>query len=87
LVLVELPRAGEATTFDDDAVVSTRVAETVVAAREYPDAAIFLDGFMDHDRGYYPRHGLIDRHHNPREALYRLIERTAGEAAPRWSDR
>jgi hypothetical protein len=34
---------------------------------------------MDHDRSYYPHHGLIDRNHNPRPALYRLIVEAARE--------
>jgi predicted phosphodiesterase len=77
VVLVELPRAAEATPFTDDLAVSDRVAAAVAAAQGWPEVTVFLDGFMDHDRGYYPRHGLIDRHHNPREALYRLIQESA----------
>ena len=72
--MIELPRAGESTPFDDDPAVSLRVADAVIAARLNPVVAVFLDGFMDHDRSYYPRHGLIDRHHNPRSALYELVE-------------
>jgi 3',5'-cyclic AMP phosphodiesterase CpdA len=74
VVLVELPRASESMMFDDDHAVAARVEEAVRVAIEYPEVSIFLDSFMDHDRGYYPRHGLIDRAHNPRPALYRLIE-------------
>jgi predicted phosphodiesterase len=74
VVVIELPRAGESTPFDDDPAVSLRVADAVIAARLNPVVAVFLDGFMDHDRSYYPRHGLIDRHHNPRSALYELVE-------------
>ena len=53
------------------------MVEALKAARAYPDAAIFLDTFMDHDRGYYPRHGLIDRRFDPRPALYALIREAA----------
>ncbi len=74
VVIVELPRGSESAMFDDDEAVADRVTEIVLAARTEPDVAVFLDGFMDHDRGYYPRHGLIDRSFNPRPALYRLIE-------------
>jgi hypothetical protein len=73
-VNVELPRAGESRVFDDDGAVADRVEEAVRAAIDFPSVSIFLDGFMDHDRSYYPRHGLIDRRFNPRPALYRLIE-------------
>ena len=74
VVVVELPRRSESATFDDDGAVADRVAEAAWSAASEPDVAVFLDGFMDHDRGYYPRHGLIDRSFNPRTALYRLIE-------------
>jgi 3',5'-cyclic AMP phosphodiesterase CpdA len=73
VVTVELPRATESAIFSDDSVVASRVAEAVDAAHRFDDVTIFLDSFMDHDRGYYPRHGLIDRRHNPRPALYELI--------------
>jgi len=78
IVIVELPRGSESATFDDDAAVASRVGDVVRAAAGHPDVAVFLDGFMDHDRGYYPRHGLIDRSFNPRPALYRLIEESSG---------
>jgi predicted phosphodiesterase len=74
VVVVELPRGSESAMLDDDEVVAARVAEAARAASSQPDVDVFLDGFMDHDRGYYPRHGLIDRSFNPRTALYRLIE-------------
>lgn len=76
-VVVDLPRDGESTTFNDDSEVASRVAEVVRAAVHAPDVDVYLDGFIDHDRGYYPRHGLIDRAYNPRPALYRLIEESA----------
>ena len=78
LVNVELPRASESRRFDDDAAVAERVAEAAQAALRHPDVGVFLDGFVDHDRGYYPRHGLIDRRYNPRPALHRLITEAAG---------
>jgi len=73
VVNVELPRGGENEIFDDDAATADRVAEAVHAARRVPEVAVYLDGFVDHDRSYYPRHGLIDRRYNPRPALYSLI--------------
>jgi len=73
VINLQLPRGSEAVVFDDDRAVADRVVEAVRAARAHPDAVIFLDTFMDHDRGYYPRHGLIDRRCNPRPALYALV--------------
>ena len=78
VAVVELPRGSESATFDDDEVVADRVVEAASAALLEPGVAVFLDGYMDHDRGYYPRHGLIDRSFNPRIALYRLIRISSG---------
>ena len=76
-VSVALPRAGESIDFEDDDAVAARVDAAVRAAGEHPGVSLFLDAFMDHDRGYYPRHGLIDRSFNPRAALYELIRVSA----------
>ena len=63
---------------------------TFVSARGYTDGCaetdplgeidLLVDGFVDHDRSYYPHHGLIDRRYNPRRALYRLIAVSSGMA-------
>jgi predicted phosphodiesterase len=74
VVIIELPRASESVAFTDDGAVGDRVVDAVRAAKANPEAVVYLDGFMDHDRGYYPRHGLINRAYNPRRALYRLVE-------------
>jgi hypothetical protein len=74
---VELPRAGENEPFTDDIAVADLVAAAVSASAENPEVVVFLDGFVDRDRGYYPHHGLIDRRYNPRPALQRLIAEAA----------
>ncbi len=76
--IVDLPRGSESATFDDDEGIGDRVATAALAASSEPDVAVFLDGFMDPDRGYYPRNGLIDRSFNPDAAFYRLIEVSSG---------
>ena len=63
---VWLPRGSEHLPFTDDGAVARRVAEAFLAAKAHPEAVVFLDTFMDHDRGYFPRHGLIDRRSDPR---------------------
>jgi 3',5'-cyclic AMP phosphodiesterase CpdA len=80
VVTVELPRAAEAVLFDDDDAVAAIVTDAVVAAADHRAVTVFLDGFIDHDRGYYPRHGLVDRRFNPRPALRRLMMAAAAEA-------
>ncbi|AUL13704.1 hypothetical protein B7P02_01800 [Bordetella bronchiseptica] len=66
---------------DDDQAQAARVAETAIAKAAYPDVPMTLDTFMDIDRGYFARHGLVDRRNNPRPAatvLRRLSERLRG---------
>jgi len=65
---VELPRGSERLPFTDDLAVARRVAEAAVAAAAMPQVPVFLDGLLDKDRGYFPRHGLLDRRANPRLA-------------------
>lgn len=65
---------------DDDA-ISHRVAEACFASLMFPDVHIRLDTFTDIDRGYFLRHGLFDRRHNPRAAglLIKQIKEAYGE--------
>ncbi|NVM57551.1 MAG: metallophosphoesterase [Desulfobacterales bacterium] len=49
----------------DDLRVANRVAESVVAAAA-TNVEVFVDTFMDLDRGYFPRVGLYDRRLNRR---------------------
>lgn len=68
---------------DDDQAQAARVAEAAIAKAAYPDVPMTLDTFMDIDRGYFARHGLVDRRNNPRPAatvLRRLSERLRGHA-------
>ncbi len=50
----------------DDLRVANRVAESVVGAAAATNVNVFVDTFMDLDRGYFPRVGLYDRRLNPR---------------------
>ena len=45
----------------DETWLANRVAIAAIAAVARPQAEVFLDTFMDVDRGYYVRHGLADR--------------------------
>jgi Icc-related predicted phosphoesterase len=53
---------------NDDEAISRRVVETCFASLMFPNIHIRLDTFTDVDRGYFLRHGLFDRRHNPRAA-------------------
>ena len=52
----------------DENRAANRAAEAIIAAYAYPNVKVFLDTFVDHDRGYFPRVGLYDRRVNPRKA-------------------
>ncbi len=75
-LLVEIPRAGESSRQQDHDGLALRVAEAWVVAEVEARGGgrrVFLDGYMDHDRGYFPRDGLIDRRGGPREAPRVLV--------------
>ncbi len=76
--LVLLPRAGESASFDDDRGVEERVHAAFLAARANPQARVVLDTTVDQDRGYFPRHGLLDRRGNPRPAYRSLVRWSKG---------
>src|SRR5699024_11135085 len=50
----------------NDLSIANRIAETIVATFSVGGADVFLDTFVDHDRGYYIRNGVVDRRYNPR---------------------
>lgn len=54
----------------DDERLANHVAEAVLAGYAFDDVAVYIDTFMDLDRGYFPRHGLFDRRFNPRPAAF-----------------
>lgn len=43
-----------------------------IAAREHANVKIFFDSFVDIDRGYFRRRGLVDRQFNPRAGWHAL---------------
>jgi hypothetical protein len=60
----------------DDVAIANQVAEALLAAFAAGDCEIFIDTYVDVDRGYFPRHGLFDRRYNPRPAsfVYRNLQ-------------
>ncbi len=72
IVQVAFPRVDEGVICDRDQDVANLAAESLAAAHAVKDAVVFFDTFVDHDRGYYPRHGLLDRRYNPRMGLHVL---------------
>ena len=50
----------------DDDWVANRVAEAIATACAFEDIHVYADTFADVDRGYYRRHGVVNRFYNPR---------------------
>jgi hypothetical protein len=67
-VTVQIAADSPAEAVEDDRVIADRVAEAAAAARKFPHVRVILDTFADVDRGYYVRHGLVDRRYNLRTA-------------------
>ena len=65
LINLQLPRRDEGVMFDDRRAIANHLTEALLLQTVSPETQIILDTFMDHDRGYYPRLGLIDRRFNP----------------------
>jgi hypothetical protein len=61
----------------DDTAIEREVRDIVEAARRHPGVEVMLDTFMDIDRGYYVRHGLVDRALNWRGAGRWLAQQAA----------
>ncbi|MEJ0072337.1 MAG: metallophosphoesterase [Pseudomonadota bacterium] len=67
---VRMAGGNPAEAFMDDTANAARVAEATMAALADPASDVVLDTFLDADRGYYARTGLIDRRCNPRPASH-----------------
>jgi hypothetical protein len=68
---VRMTSTNPAEAFLDDLANANRVAEAMTAALAHsapgrPMVDVFIDTFADMDRGYFLRHGLVDRRYNPR---------------------
>ena len=70
IVNVRLGSEDPAEFFEDDDYVAGRAVEALLASHAYPEVHVFVDTFVDHDRGYFPRIGLYDRRVNPRKSAH-----------------
>ena len=55
---------------ENDLWVSNRLAEAIIAAAVQSNVSVYADTFMDNDRGYFVRNGVLDRLNNPRTGYY-----------------
>ena len=76
VVNVRLASENPAEYNQDDRAIANQVAEALLAAFASGDCEVFIDTYVDVDRGYFPRHGLFDRRYNPRLAsfVYRYLQ-------------
>lgn len=72
LINLQLPRLNEGIRFNDDDKLQSYIVAAYNASRTMSNTTVFIDTFIDSDRGYYPRNGLLDRRFNPRAAFYAL---------------
>ena len=70
VVHFNMPRKTEAIPFTDDNKIAHVVSEALISSMAVDHIEVFLDTLVDHDRGYFPRHGLMDRRYNPRPAYH-----------------
>ncbi len=54
----------------DDQLNASQISEAIAAAFALDNVDVFLDTFIDVDRGYFPRRGLFDRRFNPRPTSF-----------------
>lgn len=85
LVNVRLAPENPAEYLCDENHVANRAAASLIAALASPRVKVFLDTFMDLDRGYFPRIGLYDRRLNPRKGSY-VARHLTGALNTRGSD-
>lgn len=78
-VLASLKTSGPnlATERADDRDMVARTAQAMILSKGMSGIRFVFDTFMDVDRGYYPRHGFIDRRFNPRPAAQAFTTLTA----------
>lgn len=75
-IYVKLAADNPAIEVTDERIITNRIAEAMIASFAVPDVQVYLDTFVDLDRGYFPRRGLYDRRFNPRRAshVYRHLQ-------------
>jgi len=72
LINLQMPRLNEGKCFDDEKKLVKFIIDVYKTSRTMQNSTVFLDTFVDNDRGYYPRIGLLDRRLNPRKAFHAL---------------
>lgn len=56
--------------WEDDGWVARRIPEAILAAATRDNVAVYADTFIDNDRGYFVRNGVLDRLNNPRPVFH-----------------
>ena len=56
--------------WEDDDWVAARLPEAMLAVAACNNVSVYADTFIDNDRGYFVRNGVLDRLNNPRPAFH-----------------
>lgn len=62
---------------EDDAWVASRLAEAILSSATRNNVSVYADTFVDNDRGYFVRNGVLDRLCNPRLGFH-VVRNTLG---------
>ena len=79
LINLQLPRLDEGVFFEDDQQLQSFIVDAYNVSLTMSNTTVFIDTFVDSDRGYYPRIGLLDRRFNPRPVFYTLKSASLGK--------
>ena len=79
-VHIRMGAANPAEAIEDDHWVMNRVGEAYFAANMISGVSAYVDTFIDNDRGYFVRNGVLDRLNNPREAFH-VVRHLSGACA------
>jgi predicted phosphodiesterase len=72
--------------YTNDREIANQIIRITAAAIMGRNTSLFFDTFMDHDRGYYRRNGLLDRRSNPRLAYYAFKHLNSLLSEESWLD-
>jgi Icc-related predicted phosphoesterase len=69
---LRFPRQDEGIVYNDDHHIGNIILESAAIIGNFQDVELYFDTFIDHDRGYNPRNGILDKRYNPRIGYYLL---------------
>jgi len=74
MINIRLAKQNPAESNFNDEAIAERLLNILETCQSLPSIELQLDTFVDIDRGYSPRNGIIDRHYNLRKVAHLLIQ-------------